>query len=84
MIREIINKRKGFKMEVIIDQDKCITDPREVTDVGTRRFQEWFERSDKERERDVRLQRIISTNDREGFNEMADEASIPKGAIDSI
>jgi hypothetical protein len=66
VIREIINKRKGFKMEVIIDKDKCINDPKEVTEVGTSHFQQWFERSDAERERDGRLQRLIANNDGKG------------------
>ena len=44
-IRLIINKKKGYKMECLVDGDVCLKDPDKVDLKAYDHFKDWFERT---------------------------------------
>ena len=40
--KEIINEKGGYKMQAIEDEGICTKEPREVTNIATKHFTEWF------------------------------------------
>jgi hypothetical protein len=84
VIREIIKKKGGYSMEVIIYGDTCIKDPVKITDNATHFFGEWFERVEKDRVRDVTLAGIMETMEPEGFEAFATKLGVPDSSLEAL
>ena len=84
VIREILNKRKGYKMEVIVDDEECIKDPIRVSERATEFFAEWFHRTEEERARDMRLVDLVSRTRKDEFMAFAGELGAPSNAISHV
>jgi hypothetical protein len=84
VIREIIKKKAGYKMEVIVDGDVCIKDPIKVNEKGTQYFGEWFERIEKERIRDQVLAATMEKKKGKEFEELERTLGVPEGSIQHL
>jgi hypothetical protein len=84
VIREIIKKKGGYNMEVIVDGEVCIKDPVEVTDKATQYFREWFERIERERIRDLTLSDIMRRGCEDDFQEFAEKLGVPNNAMGAL
>ena len=84
VIREIILKKGGYKMQAIVDEGICTKEPREVTNIATKHFSEWFWRSDEDKQRDVLLVGMMEQGDEKAFGEAARNLKIPETAIDNV
>ncbi len=49
VIRIMTNKRKGYKMECLVDGDECLSDPDKVDLRAFEHFRQWFSRTDEEK-----------------------------------
>ena len=84
VIREIINRKGGYKMQAIVDEGVCTKEPKEVTNIATKHFTEWFWRSDEDKQRDILLTGIMKEGDGKAFEEAAREMKMPVKAIESV
>ena len=84
VIREIINRKGGYKMQAIVDEGVCTKDPKEVTDIATKHFSEWFWRSEEDKQRDMMLTGFMEGNDEKAFGDAAREMKIPETAIENV
>ena len=66
-IRLIMNKKKGYRMECLIDGDVCHTDPDKVDVEARDHFRKWFERTELEIEEGEEMDRIIRGGEKEKF-----------------
>ncbi len=48
-IRLIMDKKKGYKMECLVDGDVCIREPDKVDKKAFDHFKQWFERSEEDK-----------------------------------
>ena len=58
-IRLIMNKKKGYKMECLLDGDECLRDSDKVDKKAFDHFKKWFERTDEEKNEGEEFDRII-------------------------
>jgi len=83
-IRLIMNKKKGYKMECLIDGDECTRDPDMVDKRAYEHFKDWFYRSDGEKEEGCAIDEMIRGNNWVGFQDKAREMGIDTSAAKMI
>jgi hypothetical protein len=84
VIRDIINRKGGYKMEAIVNEGVCTKDPKEVTNIATDWFMDWFRRSDEDKKRDISLTGMMERDEEEEFVSRATEMKMPKEAIKHV
>ncbi len=79
-IRVIMNKKKGHRMECLIDKDVCHTDPNKVDEEARDHFRKWFERTEKEVKEGEEIDRIIREGKKEEFSDKLKEMGMEQEA----
>ena len=83
-IRVIMNKKKGYRMECLIDKDVCHTDPDKVDGEARDHFKRWFERTEKEVKEGKELDRVIREGKIEEFMGRLKEMGMEQEASDLL
>ncbi len=83
-IRIMMNRRKGYKMECLVDGDECLSDPDKVDLRAFEHFKQWFSRSEKEKELGIDIDNMIRKNGEEAFHEKAKEMGIGMKASERV
>ena len=71
-----MNKKKGYKMECLVDGDECLSDLDKVDLRAFEHFREWFSRTEKEKELGRDIDNLVRMNGEDDFHNKTKEMGI--------
>jgi hypothetical protein len=83
-IRLIMNRKKGYKMECLVDGDECIREPNEVDKRAFEHFKDWFHRTEEEKRDGHIIDVMIREKDFGGFQKKTEELGIGADATEKL
>ena len=84
VIQNIMGRRKGFKMEILVIDGVLSADSHKISAAITKFFEAWFARTDEEGDRDKKIAHIISTSNKDEWDNISREMSIPEHVSNRI